>query len=419
MGLDPDRYYTIEFASAEGKFLSVAGNSKVNGAKIHLWDNPQELSTQWRLRKNTKGLYTIENANAVGEYLNVDANGRFNGARINLWDNPQYPSTQWRIVKTTTGTYTIENVNAAGKYLNVRHNSHHKGARIHLWSKKAQWRIAEAPGYHALDERLMRPSTAEKKTFYMYRVQGDADYPPENQNMANLAGALWYLHNEIVNNRYERRFHKTRIQRFKMTTQATQPLIDDGMNFGVRFAFDAGQCTGPWRCADVFQRYGHVVGCNNVGQFPTAQWKGKVFYPNAVWYSLPGKCSTKRYNKHTVQCDLDEPGGHCDNVTGTGNCTYSYTYAGDISIDELENITDFKEFAKAGGWEYNNKTDRGVHMTFWDNKYNTSVCEERLSRANALFAEKFENEAFQQDLPDPTCDFSSGRFYAHVPQRNP
>jgi len=264
----------------------------------------------------------------------------------------------------------------------------------------------------------LQPSSAEKKTFYMYRVQDEQNYPLQNQNMANLAGAMWYLHNEIVNNRGERRFHKTRIQRFKVTTQATQPLIDAGMNFGVRFAFDAGQCTGPWNCTEAFEKYGFFVGCNYVDQFPTQQWAGKVFYPRATWYSLPGKCSTRKHDEHTADCELDEPGGYCDKVTGAGNCTYSYEAAGEISIDELEGIENFDAFAQAGGWEYNNKTDKGVHMSFWDDKNSFAACKTRLARAERLFKEKYVGQDFQDDLPGVSCDFDSKRFYANVPVRS-
>jgi len=273
------------------------------------------------------------------------------------------------------------------------------------------------PGYHPLDARLLQPSTAEPLTFFMYRVQSDQDYAPENQNMANLAGALWYLHNEIVNNRGHRRFHKTRVQRYKVTVKATQPMVDDGLLWGTRFAFDAGECTGPWNCMDAWQRYGYFVGCNRVDEFPTQQWRGKVYYPNASWYSLPGKCNSRRYNKHSVECELEEPGGVCDDVTGQGNCTYSYTSAGEISIDELEGVENFADFVAAGGWEYNNQTDRGEHMTFWDDKYNTTACERRLARARELFeALPSRGNVTQEDLPEPVCDYSKSQFYAHVPQ---
>lgn len=276
-------------------------------------------------------------------------------------------------------------------------------------------RLEQDPGYHPLDARLLEPSPAARRTFYMYRVHNDANYAPENQNMANLAGALWYLHNEIVIHRGVRRFHKTRIQRFKVTTQATKPMFDDGIDWGVRYAFDSGRCTGPWNCESAFARYGYFVGCNNADEFPTQQWNGMVRYPNAIWYSLPGKCSTQGYQWHTAECELNEPGGACDDVNGMGNCTYSYTPAGEISIDELEGIGDFVTFAEVGGWEYNGETDSGVNLAFWDGKYNASACEQRLERARSLFMEKYQNEA-HEELEEPTCDFNLTKFYTNIPK---
>lgn len=268
------------------------------------------------------------------------------------------------------------------------------------------------PKYRPKDSRLLHPSSAEVLSFYTYRVQNDQNYPPENQNTANLAGALWYLHNEIVIKPGHRRYGKTRIQRFRVTTKAPQPLWEAGMNFGVRYAFDAGQCTGPFDCQEQFEKYGYFVGCNKVMDFPTSQWNGMVFYKDALWYSLPGACNSMKYFEHNAACVLNEPGGACRNVTGAGNCTFSYENAGEISINELEGIQDFEAFAAAGGWEYDVRTDRGVGMTFWDDKYNETACDERLERAEELFAQRYPGAPTVSELPDTPCDFNVSRFYS-------
>jgi hypothetical protein len=189
------------------------------------------------------------------------------------------------------------------------------------------------------------------------------------------------------------------------------------MNFGVRYAFDSGRCSGPGNCSEAFARYGYVVGCNHAEEFPTQQWKGLVFYPGAVWYSLPGKCSSKAYWDHSGACELAEPGGFCDDVNGMGDCTYHYESAGEISIDELEGITDFKAFAAAGGWEYNNQTDHGVHMTFWDGKKDAAACESRLAHARELFKEKYPDSASEEEMPAPACNFNQAKFYAGMSQQ--
>mmetsp|Transcript_78714 Transcript_78714/g.163714 ORF Transcript_78714/g.163714 Transcript_78714/m.163714 type:complete len:561 (-) Transcript_78714:516-2198(-) len=269
------------------------------------------------------------------------------------------------------------------------------------------------PSWSPKSNALHATSDAHTHTFYMYRVQNSADYPPENQNMANLAGALWYLHNEIVNNKGSRRFDKTRIQRFRVKTKSTQPLIELGLNFGVRFAFDKGRCTGPYDCQAQWDKFGYFVGCNVVDEWPTGQWQGKVHYPNAVWWSLPGTCTSQLFDHHTQTCAQKQPGGACNDPTGSGTCTYSYESAGEISIDELEGIDSFESFARNGGWEYNNKTDEGVHMTFWNNKYDDAACQWRLDHARQLFHNKYPNMATESDLPEPRCDFSKATFYGN------
>lgn len=274
-------------------------------------------------------------------------------------------------------------------------------------------------GYKPAETALLQPSRGQAKTFYVFRVQSDEDYAPENQNVANLAGALWYLHHEIVNNRYQRRFKKTRVQRFKMTTKAPQPLLDAGMNFGVRYAYDMGECTGPYDCQKAYDLFGYFVGCNNVGSFPTNQWADQVSYDNALWFSMPGKCSSRKYYAQSTECRLMEPGGACANATGAGDCSYSYEAAGEISINELEGIESFEGFVAGGGWEYNNQTDQGVHMTFWDGIENATACKARVDHAMQLFDTKYPEMATTSSLPAPACDFDVEKFYAVAPRDEP
>lgn len=284
---------------------------------------------------------------------------------------------------------------------------------------------SEAPAgpswYNAHHPEHAQPSNAPLVTFYMYRTQNDQEYPPMNQNLANAAGTLWYLHNEIVWH-IPRRFGKTRVQRYKVQSRAPQALYNKGMNFGVRVAFDSGRCTGPyWRhsglktCAKDWDTYGFFIGCNNVGLFPTYQWHNQVHYKNAIWYSLPGECPDNYWNAHNATCQKEMPGGKCPpgvTPTGEGDCTYNFEPAGEISLDALDGIGSYWPFIYAGGKEYDQKLDRGVHNDFWDFKSSDYACDLRLQAFVRMFHDKYPDDPKDEDLSPPPCDFNEYRYYS-------
>merc|ERR1712176_267306 len=101
--------------------------------------------------------------------------------------------------------------------------------------------------------------------------------------------------------------------------------------------------TGPWE----WTHYGYFVGCNDFGSYPFPDFK--VAYPNATWYSLPGHCPSERYYKETETCKLQQPGGYCEAIpSGSGDCTWTYEDAGEISIDALVGISNYDEFVSSG-----------------------------------------------------------------------
>ncbi|CAJ1363840.1 unnamed protein product, partial [Effrenium voratum] len=260
--------------------------------------------------------------------------------------------------------------------------------------------------------------------YYMYRVQNDEDYSPENQNMANIPGALWYLHNEIVWHHWLRagtfaNTPKTRLERYLVFSRASQELFARGMNFGVVNAYDLGKCTGPYKCENL-QEYGPVVGCESWdpemnNNFPHGQWVGKNVYPKAAWYSLPGKCSSKKFWDQQGDCVNNEPSGACPLgvvPTGEWTCTYTYQKVGELKISEIENITSFETLIEGGGREYDKKTDKGVHLHFWDNMDSKTACQARVDHVQRMFEKKYPE---QPVLADPPCDFDINKFYPYYP----
>lgn len=267
-------------------------------------------------------------------------------------------------------------------------------------------------------------SAAPIMHYYMYRVQNDEDYSPENQNMANIPGALWYLHNEIVWHPWLRAgtyaaTPKTRIERFLVSSRASQELYDKGMNFGVVNTYDLGKCSGPYKCENL-EEYGPVVGCESwnpkaENNFPHGQWTGTNVYPNAVWYSLPGKCSSKKFWKQSGDCAKNEPSGACPLgvvPTGEWTCTYTYQKVGELRISDIENITSLEDLVEGGGREYSRKNDKGKKLHFWDSIHDPKACQKRVEKVKKMFAEKYPD---QPVLDDPACDFNVGKFYPYFP----
>merc|ERR1711920_140174 len=109
-----------------------------------------------------------------------------------------------------------------------------------------------------------------------------------------------------------------------------------------------------------------------------------------------------RFAMKTPQCEAAQRGGACPagvtTPTGKGDCTYTYEKVGEISIDDLEGITDFDAFTKNGGLEYRYGWDHGVHMSFWDKKTDDAACQARVEKAEKMFKEKYPD---MPDLPDP------------------
>ncbi|CAE8582386.1 unnamed protein product [Polarella glacialis] len=266
-----------------------------------------------------------------------------------------------------------------------------------------RWRSYYRPGNQLLTE----PSTAPVRTFYVYRAMSDSSFPPEDVNSANIHGVMWYLHNEVVF-QAPRKFDITRILRYRVSYKAPEVLFRKGTNFGIRYAFDSGKCTGPGYCPKQFNKYGYFAGCNYVWQYPTQQFTDAINYTNATWFSFPGACSDRDFRSHDAQCVLTDPGGACFGIpTGEGDCTYSYERAGEIRLDDLVGIRDYDQFVLLGGREFDRSLDTGVNLTFWDNKTDTAKNEVRVAKALAAFEQKY---PLSEHLQDVACDFDRQRF---------
>jgi len=248
-------------------------------------------------------------------------------------------------------------------------------------------------------------SKAPLISYYVYRAQPDKHYPLENVNPSNLPGVMWYLHNDIIASSYGRQATGiTHIFRYKVWSKSTTPLYKLGMNYGALFAFNAGQCIGPYSCDEEWQKYGYVVGCKQM-DFSKA-------YVNGVTFSFPGRCPQMTNEMKTSaagkECKANQHGGHCSGTpTGQADCTYAYEDAGKISIDELTGY-------QSGDVEYNKATDKGTGMSFWDGINDPDKAAQRVTAAATLFEKQYPGTV--ANVTDPTeaapkCDSNDDWFY--------
>merc|ERR1719419_1338007 len=238
------------------------------------------------------------------------------------------------------------------------------------------------------------------------------DHAPANSSLGSIEAILWYFHTLLASCergcKIARQDGLERIARYMVQTKATQSLLSAGMNFGPYCTFEQGQCTGPGDCSEIFAEYGYVIGCQNLSS-------GSDFHYGGAFYSLPPRCRVAQRNLRSLECNGDQPGGLCQGVpTGSGTCTWSYTDAGVVTIDELEGIANYTAFKELGGEEYNMQLDTGINMTFWDDRGGKKASAARVEKLDALFKKKYPDMPTDKDPPmGLQCDFNDE--HPHIP----
>jgi hypothetical protein len=254
-----------------------------------------------------------------------------------------------------------------------------------------------SPTLQPTPSRTPQPtSPAQLFQFYIYRAASAMamDYEFGNINVGNAEGVVWYLQNEVVTNynagaQCPRKFDISQINRYKVKTRATKELFETGVNFGVRYSYDFGQCmgrclpgnqcTGKDDCDYHYDKFGYNVGCNKFADgypFPPAD----VHAPNGIWYSLPleGRCE-------------GEP-------TGDSDCTWSYEDAGVVTLEELEAMQP---------WGDNCCNDKCTGI--WDNPFDDGSASWRVQMFQDKFEEKYPE--WPRDLWPAPCDFWKEKWY--------
>mmetsp|Transcript_20089 Transcript_20089/g.50581 ORF Transcript_20089/g.50581 Transcript_20089/m.50581 type:complete len:621 (+) Transcript_20089:57-1919(+) len=276
------------------------------------------------------------------------------------------------------------------------------GGKVYLWhcnrhSSHQKWQLAQASGLSGAAPFPPQPA-GELYEFYMYRAAAAdtmGEYPFGNINTANIEGAVWYLLNEVVNRwkpevQCPRKFGISKLYRFKVKVKTTKEMIDKGMTFGARYAWDRGHCSGRcfqknlcscWKdCVDMYAKYGHVPGCNLFSHgYPYPLHGDAPQAPDGIWYSLPLS-------------------GRCKHPTGAHDCTWSYEHAGVITIKELEE--------RHKGW---GNCCNGRCTYFWNDFWSRGKFNWRVRKVFKLFKEKYPH--LPVDLGQSFCDFNHKKWY--------
>lgn len=258
------------------------------------------------------------------------------------------------------------------------------------------------------ENRCARPLENIKMEFYMYRALGDSDNGTLMGLADSLEGVMWTLHSQVVTKSCPRALDITRVVRLKATVFNTDaPYEAWSGQFGPYADFSEGKCggAGGGECVDNWKRYGFVVGCET--------WRpsmgGQSYGNKTQWYSLPGACPSQTFSDKTASCRRQEPGGQCAIPDGSSNCTWNLEEAGEVRLDNLTGVNDYKAFCASGGIEYDEQEDKGKGLTFWDNRFSTSANSARVDQLQQKFGEKYPNT----ELPEPTCDSQNAQCKYH------
>mmetsp|Transcript_31248 Transcript_31248/g.72276 ORF Transcript_31248/g.72276 Transcript_31248/m.72276 type:complete len:454 (+) Transcript_31248:40-1401(+) len=257
------------------------------------------------------------------------------------------------------------------------------------------------PNYDQIDgSHCAVPLANHKMSFFVYEVLGDDSNTNECSHgfakAYSLQAVLWYLHNEVVNQSCPRAQNLTRVVRCRATVYNTeQPFLEWKGQFGPYTTFNKdGRCTSP-ACGKVWSKFGYVTGC-----LPWAPFMGGFSYGNASHlYSFP---------------EEQYAGRKCATPDGSKNCTWSMEPAGEIRLDDLENISDYREFCAKGGKEYDKHSDAGKGCSFWNNQRSTLENAGRTARLQHLFQELPGHDR----LPEPLCDSQNSACHYHEKCRN-
>jgi len=143
--------YTLQNVGT-GKFLNLARGESDEGANVHVWNDPSNANSQWRIRLADDGNYTIQNVRS-GSYLHAAGVGQ-TGANVVASYHAGSPASRWNLARVggsngAGAAWTLRSI-VSGRYVNLAGGSSRNGANVWLWdnptSADSQWRIVSVWG---------------------------------------------------------------------------------------------------------------------------------------------------------------------------------------------------------------------------------------------------------------------------------
>jgi len=242
--------------------------------------------------------------------------------------------------------------------------------------------------------------------FYVYRIQDDSQKASNvtaddlQGEAASLEGIMWTLNNrdyQMATQPWHDSQSITRIVRLKAVVFNNDlPYEEWQGQFGPWVDFSQGKCVSS-DCASTWKKYGFTVGC-----LKWSPYMGGVSYGNRTqWYSLPGSCPSRSFVDKTPSCRNQAPGGQCFSPNGTKDCTWNLEPAGEVRLDELEDVT--------GPTFGASQEDLSFGMSFRNDRSDSIQDAGKVDQLRKLFREKYP----KTELPEPTCNSQNAQCQYH------
>lgn len=135
-----------------GMYLTVANDSKSNGANVIQSKGTGSLGQRWILEKNQKGSYRLHPATDMTGRVSLDVAGGSNagGTNIQIWSNNGYEAQNFKFASVGNNGYVITTgTSAYNSCLDVTNYSTASGANVIQWTNKSTdnqiWYFEQAP----------------------------------------------------------------------------------------------------------------------------------------------------------------------------------------------------------------------------------------------------------------------------------